>query len=93
MKCCACDGALDDGPINVVNLPKIATWEKPVSGNIFMPGQLHFAIAIVCAQCIMDKTLPKVAVEWKGFDAEDEDIKKVVTYHPLDELDDYILGS
>ena len=91
VKCCFCEGPLN-GRINLINIPKLATWKSPAAGNIFKPDDVKFACAVLCTQCIVKGKFPKFAVEWKGFEGEEGEEIEVI-YHPTSELDDYILGS
>ena len=52
-KCCACNCIIGENGknINLVQLPRIATWEYPISGNL-LTGTKNRAIAIVCNVCI-----------------------------------------
>lgn len=74
----------------MITVSKLATWEHPVSGNIFKYDSPKFALAIICKRCLSEEKYPKFAVEWAGL-GEKRDVE--VIYHSLSELDDYIVGS
>ena len=82
-ECCACEGTLADGHLNMVQLAKAAKWEFPIGGNI-LTGEAKRAIAIVCDKCIVDKTPIKRAVQLDG---------ETLTYHDVDGLEDAELGN
>lgn len=57
-KCCACEGTLQGSHLNMVTIPKIATWEYPVWGNVLDKNgmALKYACAIVCDNCVNEQT-------------------------------------
>jgi len=80
--CGACGRELrDTGHLNFCVLYKVATWSRPVCGNLIAPLLPSQALAIVCDTCITKRAPAKWAIEslsdWRA-----------VRYHPVEELDD-----
>ena len=81
VKCCACGAEMKKSRyINSICLDKKATWKNNTWGNVLVPGSGGRAVAIVCDECIEQKTGPEFAVEW------DDDFE--VRYHRITELED-----
>jgi hypothetical protein len=77
-KCCACNCIIGENGenINIVQLPRIATWKYPVGGNI-LTGARDRAVAVVCNVCIENNAPINYAIRFDG--------KKIVRV-PIDNL-------
>ena len=102
-KCCACEGILKDSKhLNMVTLDKIANWEFPTWGNVLAKREEDRkgvrAVAIICDDCVENKTVIKFAIEVEimlGVDFGGDDPQKaeaitetVIRYHDVTTLKD-----
>jgi hypothetical protein len=68
--------------LNIVITSKVATWQFPSSGNVFIPNAPKNAIAIICDQCANSGNIePKFVIESNSLNAQ-------FTYHKIESLED-----
>ena len=86
VKCCVCEGSLEHSKyINIVALTKIATWDFPTAGNVFIPDAPNQAVAFVCDDCIRAAPRNNMAAHIK-YAVEATDDCTTIIYHNLDDL-------
>jgi hypothetical protein len=78
VKCCACEGSLGDGYVNMITLRRAANWDYPVTSNL-ITGDGPCAVAICCDACLAQQPMPSIrwAVAFVG---------QRVFYHPVESL-------
>jgi len=87
-RCCACEAPMKDSKhLNLITLDKAANWEFPTWGNVSAKRAEDRkgvrAVAIICDDCVENKTLVKFAIEVEIVGHE-----TVIRYHDITTLRD-----